>query len=380
MTRRERLMATLRGEPVDRPAVSFYEIGGFSPNPDDPNEFNIYNDPSWRPLLQLAEEKTDVMRMCGPAVTNAPNNCRSEYFTTDQYVENGSLFTRTTLKVAGRIMTSIARRDPAVDTTWSLEHLLKDVDDLKAYLQLPDEIFAFNVDLSHLPKIDEALGDKGILLMESGDPICNAAPLFSMEDYLIVALTEPALFHALLEKFSRYLHPLTEIVARDFPGHLWRICGPEYATEPYLPPKLFNEYVVKYTGPMVKMVAKYGGYPRIHCHGRIKNNLDAIDGMGAAGLDPIEPPGQGDVELSYVRQKYGKDIVLFGNIEASDLENMDNSEFEKVVEKALREGTEGEGRGYILHPSSCPYGRKISAKTMKNYEIMVRQAENWGRV
>ena len=66
MTRRERLMATLQGRPVDRPAVSFYEIGGFAVDGDNPDEFNVYNDPSWRPLLQLAEEKTDLIRMCGP--------------------------------------------------------------------------------------------------------------------------------------------------------------------------------------------------------------------------------------------------------------------------------------------------------------------------
>ena len=42
MTRRERLMATLRGEPVDRPSVSFYEIGGFQINPTDPDPYNIY--------------------------------------------------------------------------------------------------------------------------------------------------------------------------------------------------------------------------------------------------------------------------------------------------------------------------------------------------
>ena len=49
-------MATLRGEPVDRPAVNFYEIGGFDVDPSNPDEFNVYNDPSWRPLLELAEE------------------------------------------------------------------------------------------------------------------------------------------------------------------------------------------------------------------------------------------------------------------------------------------------------------------------------------
>lgn len=379
MTRRERLMATLRGEPVDRPAVSFYEIGGFSPNPSDPSEFNIYNDPSWQPLLQLAEEQTDIMRMGGPAVTDTPDNPRAEFFTVEQYTENRSLFTRTTLKVAGRTMTSLTRRDPEVDTVWSVEHLLKDADDLKAYLQLPDDIFAFNADVSNLFKAEERLGDRGIMMVESGDPICLAAPLFSMQDYLIMALTEQELFHALLEKISRYLHALTEIVARDFPGRLWRICGPEYATEPYLPPKLFNEYVVKYTGPMLEMVNKYGGFPRLHCHGRIKSALPYIAGMGATGLDPIEPPGQGDVELSYVRREYGKQMALFGNLEIADIENRDPGAFELIVEKSLREGTEGEGRGYVLMPSSCPYGRRISARTMTNYETMVRLASNWSK-
>jgi len=55
ITRRERLMRTLRGEPVDRPAVSFYEIGGIPMDPTDPDSFNIYNSPDWQPLLQLAE-------------------------------------------------------------------------------------------------------------------------------------------------------------------------------------------------------------------------------------------------------------------------------------------------------------------------------------
>ena len=66
MTRRERLMATLRGEPVDRPAVSFYEIGGFRIDPADPDPYNIYNSPDWQPLLQLAEEHTDIIRMMSP--------------------------------------------------------------------------------------------------------------------------------------------------------------------------------------------------------------------------------------------------------------------------------------------------------------------------
>ena len=67
MTRRERLMATLQGKPVDRPAVSFYELNGFDEHPDDPDPFNIFSHPSWQPLLELAREKTDRIVMRGVA-------------------------------------------------------------------------------------------------------------------------------------------------------------------------------------------------------------------------------------------------------------------------------------------------------------------------
>ncbi len=378
MTRRERLMATLRGEPVDRPAVNFYEIGGFDVDPTNPDEFNVYNSPDWRPLLQLAEEQTDLIRMRSAKTEPAPGNCRGEFFTTEQYEKDGSRFARTTLRVGGREMTSLSRRSPDTDTDWALEHLLKDTDDAKAYLELPDEVFAYEPDVADMAVEDERLGDRGIIMVDTGDPLCAAAELFSMGEYTIFALTEQELFHKLLEKHAMYMYEQTEKVAKAFPGHLWRIYGPEYATEPYLPPSLFEQYVVKYTKPMVEIIHKYGGFARIHSHGRLKAVLGMIAQMGAAGLDPIEPPPQGDVELIDVRREYGQEMVLFGNIEISDIENLTPADFEKVVVKSLREGTDGQGRGFVLMPSACPIGREISPKTMANYETMVRLATNFG--
>jgi len=385
VTRCERLMATLRGEPVDRPAVNFYEIGGFQINPSDPDEFNVYNDLSWQPLLQLAEEQTDLIRMRSPVrprsheVQGLPSKSefqarRAEFFRIEKYEQDGSRFKRVTLNIAGRIMTSLTRRSPEVDTVWTVEHLLKDVDDLKAYLKLPDEIFAEQVNVAGLVEEEKKLGDRGIVMVDTEDPICEAASLFSMEDFTILALTEQKLFHRLLEKLARHIHNRTEKAAKAFPGRLWRIYGPEYVTEPYLPPHLFKEYVVRYTGPMVKTIQKYGGFARIHCHGRIRAVLDYIVDMGADAIDPIEPPPHGDVELADVRRKYGKYLVLFGNLEIADLESIEPAEFEKVVKRALIDGTSSEGRGFVLMPSSAPNGRKITPRIMANYETMVRLA------
>ena len=107
MTRRERLMATLRGEPVDRPAVSFYEIGGFPIDPSDPDPFNVYNDPSWQPLLQLAEDQTDLIWMRLPQVHLPVEN---PFATTETFLQDGSQYTRTTWRIGGRTLTSLSRR------------------------------------------------------------------------------------------------------------------------------------------------------------------------------------------------------------------------------------------------------------------------------
>jgi hypothetical protein len=389
MTRRERLMATLRGEPVDRPAVNFYELGGFAVDLSDPDRFNVYNDPSWQPLLQLAEQQSDLIRMRSPVrprghepvpgqVERADaGHPRDQFFKTDKFLADGCRFKRMTLKIAGRTMTSLTRRCPDLDTIWTLEHLLKNTDDLRAYLELPDEVFAEQIDVARLIEEDAKLADRGIVMVDTEDPICAAAYLFSMEDFMVVALTEQKLFHRLLEKLSRHIYTRTQLTAEKFPGHLWRIYGPEYATEPYMSPHLFDEYVVRYTGPMVEMIQTHGGFARIHCHGRIRAVLDYIVRMNPAAIDPIEPPPQGDVELSYVRDGYGKDLVLFGNIEFSAVENADPAEFEGLVAKVLQDGTAGQGRGFVLMPSSAPISRKVTPRVIANYQAMLRLAANF---
>ncbi len=384
MTRRERLVATLAGGTVDRPALSFYEVGGLTMDPFDPDPFNIYRDPSWRPLLELAEERTDLIRMRSPVRAQshqawgpAEDTATSEFFKTEQYLEGGRRMTRTTLTVGGRTMTSLTRRDPDVDTVWTVEHLFKSSEDVKAYLSLPDEALAERIDVAPLVEEENRLGERGIVMVDTEDPLCMAATLFSMEDFTVVAMTEGTLFHRLLEKCARVIHRRTEQVADQFPGRLWRIYGPEFATEPYLPPHLFEEYVVRYTGPMIEAIHRTGGYARVHIHGRIRNILDSVVRMGADAIDPIEPPMQGDVELAFVRARYGERLVLFGNIEIADIENTESGQFEQIVRKALADGTRGEGRGFVLMPSACPYGRMVSARALKNYETMVRCIEDF---
>ncbi|MCX6985041.1 MAG: hypothetical protein NT118_09885, partial [Lentisphaerae bacterium] len=119
MTRRERLMASIRGQVVDRPPVCFYEINGYSQNPSNDNPFNIYSDPSWKPVIALAKEKTDRIVGRYPSFKHTGGSCKTD---TDikSSMENGSLYEVHTVNAGGRVLTSKTRRDPDVNTVWTI--------------------------------------------------------------------------------------------------------------------------------------------------------------------------------------------------------------------------------------------------------------------
>ncbi|MBN2446889.1 MAG: hypothetical protein JXO22_09195 [Phycisphaerae bacterium] len=383
MNRRERLMATMRGEPVDRPAVSFYELNGLDENPLDADPFNIYSDPSWTPLLQLTREKTDRMVLRGVLFRETPTGepvpldpLRRLAETRTWLDESGRRLTERTIRTPDRRLRSLTRRDPDINTVWTIEHLLKTADDMRALLDLPWPADAGQPDVAPVLAAEAALGDTGIVVLDTPDPLCMAADLFEMGRYTMVALREQALFHELLSRYAAIIHQRTETVAQALPGRLWRVFGPEYASPPYLPPRLFAEYVVRYDRPMVESIHRHGGFCRLHSHGNLRAVLDDIVSTDCMGLDPIEPPPQGDVELSYVRERYGDQFVLFGNLEISDIENLSPDEMERKTRKAIAEGTAGHGRGFVLMPSACPYGRHLPQSTLANYERIIDVVES----
>jgi len=385
MNRRQRLMATMRGEAVDRPAVCFYELNGLDEDYNNPDPFNIYTDPSWRELIELTRDHTDRIVMRGvPFIQDKSAAGKKQQFLgipsdplagiskeVITYDDNGSRIVTRTIETPGRTLTSRTRHDKDVNTIWTLEHLLKDADDLKALLEIDFPEATGEPDVSVVLKAEEALGDAGIVMIDTADPLCVAAGLFDMATYTMTAVLEPDMFHELLGRFAKVLHWQTEKTSKALPGRLWRIYGPEYASPPYQSPANYKDLVVKYDQPMVDSIQAHGGFVRIHSHGNLKEIIDDIASMGVDGLDPIEPPHQGDIELLEVRKRHGKQMVLFGNLESTDIENLPTDQFELKIKIAIEQGTYGEGRGFVLMPSSCPYGRKLPKLALENYRKMV---------
>ena len=376
MTRRQRLMATIRGEAVDRPPVCFYELNGIDelPNPQDP--FNVFGGVRWPELLRLTREHSDRIVMRTVQITDTTNPL-DELTSIESWIDesSGSRFERRTITFHQHQWTQLTRRDREIDTVWILEHFIKNLDDMKAWLTLPRPVIGAQVDTTSILNLEAELGETGIVMLDSGDPLCDAASLFEMGTYTILAYTEQSLFHQLLRWFSEGRVQHTERVARALPGHLWRIYGPEYASVPFLPPKLFHDYVVEYDRPIIKAIQAHGGYARLHSHGNLKAILPEILSLGVDGLDPLEPPSQGDMSLSEIRQQVGDGLALFGNIEVSEIETLPEKAFQRRIEEALHDGPDTNGSHFILMPTACPLGREISPTTLRNYKIMIEMAE-----
>ncbi len=379
MNRKQRLFNTFAGKTVDRPAFNFYEINGYTENPDNPDPFNIFSDPSWKPLLELAEEKTD--RMVWVQEVPVTNNSRaaslypSGIMNERTEIKDNKKHCITEIKTPKSILKNHYVTETDINTSWCVEHLIKGFDDLEEWTKLPDGELCGEPDISRILLMEKELGNTGCPIIDICDPIGFVGSMMTMEDYTIFAMTEKDIFHRALKKAAKYIYWLTEKLTTALPGRVWRIIGPEFACEPYLPPALFHEYVYEYDKAIVDIVNESNGFARIHCHGRLKAILDDIASIGCMGLDPVEPPPQGDVDLSYVRQNYGGSMVLFGNLEASDIENLHVGAFREKIKTALNEGTMGNGRGFVLMPSASPYGRKLSSTAMKNYEAIVNEME-----
>jgi hypothetical protein len=379
MQRRERLLSTLNGLPIDRPAVSFYEINGLDEDFSKPDPYNIYNHPSWYPLIELAREKSDRIVMRSVPFKKEHPDIIEEIGITESIEIGDSIYQKTTLQVGGKKLTSTTRRDRDVNTIWQIEHLLKGLDDLKAFLSLPFGKDFGIPDISCVLETEKILEDTGIVMIDTADPICMAASLFDLGTFTILATQEKYWFHLLLDRFAEELTIKTELISDALPGRLWRIYGPEYASPPYLSPKLFYEYVTFYDEKLVRLIQKNNGYARIHSHGKLKLIIEEIVSMNCDGLDPIEPPPQGDMQISEVKERFGDQLVLFGNLEANDLELLPTNIFEEKIRTALCEGANGKGRGFVLMPSSCPYGRILPDQALRNYERMIRIVEEMGR-
>lgn len=366
MTSRERLLRCIRHEPIDRVPISTYELVGWNPDSFENNQ------PSYKTLMDVIREKTDCVYMLNPGERNVnlqPTDVQT-------WREGKSVYTRRTFATSKGDLSMLQREDDDVYTVWTIEHLLKDLSDIEKYLSLPYTPSEF--DMADFYRRQEALGDKGVMMITVEDPICQAAELFEMGEFLTYAITEPEVIHSFMDAiYERQSADLDNLLKNDVRDIIIRVCGPEYATPPYMNPTYYEELVTRFLKPICRKIREAGGIPRIHSHGKIGKIIDQFAQTDAMAIDPVEQPPDGDITLAEVKKRYGKQFCLFGNLELKELETSTPERIDQLVREAMESAKEGSG--FVLMPTASPINTPLSRRTQKNYFQMIESAYRYGQ-
>jgi len=377
-TSRRRLLAALAGGVPDRVPINTYELAGR-------NSLDWYNQqPSYRGLMDFIRAHTDCITNWNPRAATDRYTCEERFLCSDFPVEiESSTDTVGQFQRTARIchtpkgdLRSVKQTTADVYTTWQVEHWCKRLDDVDQALSVPYEPASY--DASDLERVRAELGEGGLVMASIGDPAYLAADLMSFQDFLMWAFEET-------DHFARTVAVIAERVRENLRRQLdgcvldcYRIVGPEYFTPPYLPPAMFRRFVVPHVTEMTRLIHSRGGRVRLHCHGKIGRVLDLILETGCDGIDPCEPPPDGDLGLVEVKRRcQARGVSVWGNMELKLLENGTPGQVRAEVSEIMRQAKDS--GGFVLMPTAAPIHLPLSPRTEANYRAFIETGLELGQ-
>jgi len=350
LTPHERILRTIRGEPVDRVPIfppvawhSFWRILGEEPA--------WTADPNYAAVRKLVEEHCDDFASAlgtGGLFDRRYFLVPHEAIDPQPVLKEGIRRRQVTIIHTPRgDLRTVEEWDEGVRTTWYTEPLLKDKKDVERLLSVP---YRFDKpDISAFFEHRRKLGERGVIQAGVSTPMVCVSRLFHFDHFLEWCVGEHEIIDGLIRTVQERICGRLAWLLEQGVGPVWWFGGSEQATPPIMSPALYDAFVVRYDKPLFDLVHEHGCHVHVHCHGKVSTILDKLVEMGADMLDPVEPPPQGDIEMGEAKRRVDGKITLMGNIEFRDLEFAAPDEIEEKVKHAILDG----GKEHtILYPSA----------------------------
>jgi hypothetical protein len=318
VTSRERLLAAIRFQDVDRIPVAPFTIGALQPGSS---------------VLEEMIEKTDPF-IEGPVPGDVifGENCRRTVTEEDDA-------TVTTYETPlGSLVQKIRVRQHAV----CVEFPIKTPEDAERFLSI--DYVPPKVDMSNFLKTRDWVGDQGLTLLPIADAVLIPAVLLSPEDFCLWWADYPDLLKRITAVASRRLNDFVRELC-EAGADAFRIVGGEYASV-QLGPSGFDALVLEQDRELTDIMRSYGAVSYYHNHGPVMNYMSRFREIGMDALDPLEAPPWGDADLRAAREICGDKVAFVGNMD--DMEIVDKLSREEVERIALERVEAAGDRGFIL--------------------------------
>lgn len=203
-------------------------------------------------------------------------------------------------------------------------------------------------------------------------PFTHLLELFGYQEALMALLLNPETCHRLLETFTGHVTAQVQRHASCSPDAI--LISSAFAGAGFIGRDMYRDFVLPYEKRIVDSIHAHELPAYVHTCGAIGDRLDLMSETGVDGIDTLDPPPLGTVDLAEVKARYGDRFFLKGNLDAvNEMLFADDETFEQAVIERLRIGKQGSG--YILS-SACSVAPHVSPERLKT---MVRLAEKYGR-
>jgi len=137
---------------------------------------------------------------------------------------------------------------------------------------------------------------------------------------------------------------------------------------------MYREFVMPYEDAVFAAIHRLGTPSYVHTCGAIGDRLDLMAQTCVDGIDTLDPPPLGTVDLARAKADYGQRFFFKGNLDAvHEMLQADDAAFEAAVRRRLEIGMTG-GR-YILS-SACSVAPRVRPRRLIR---MVELAQRYGR-
>ncbi|MGD9327949.1 MAG: uroporphyrinogen decarboxylase family protein [Cyclobacteriaceae bacterium] len=241
-----------------------------------------------------------------------------------------------------------------VQSTWVLEHLIKDKKDIEIiskYMVRPKcNVESINNKAREIK--DSALLRGHIICFDGfGQPGCwqDASCLYGIQELIMATFEDPAWVHDLLKILqSRKLTYIESLAGAEY--DLLELGGGDASTT-VISPDIFEDFVAPYDAKLIECAHRSGQRISYHTCGGMMPILEQIASMGPDAMETFTPPAMGgDVKLSEAKKRIGNKVCMIGGFDQFNYFNGCTPELtRKEVRRCFEEA--GQDGGYILSPS-----------------------------
>jgi len=208
--------------------------------------------------------------------------------------------------------------------------------------------------------------------MEVFAPFTHLLELFGYDQALMALVDAPETCHRLLDRFTEMVAAMVQCYGPCEPDAI--LISSAFAGAGFISRAMYGEFVLPYERCVVDAIHRFGVPAYTHTCGAIGDRLDLMAETGIDGIDTLDPPPLGTVDLTAAKQQYGDRLFFKGNLDAvNEMLRADDEQFEAAVLRRLDIGRPGSG--YILS-SACSVAPGVDPERIKK---MVVLAEEHGR-